>query len=289
MSRNKEPRHPLRSKKRMREQIQRQLKTEFEKSLFFAAFRNLNDSSNPLRFNNFAYACRELVRHILARLAPDDKVRSCTWYRNETERENGISRKQRVYYAVQGGLADTYVKKCLGLDVEAIHRALRNATDRLSKYTHIEVDTFAITDCRVAGYVHDTLCSVCGLFDAIEGCRKMLIDALWEHIDLSVINTSLRDTICAIDELATHHFIDEVHTDNITIARIDSDNIWFLAEGSITCELQWGSNSDLERGDGVVFPQSFPFKCELWSPVHEPQNVQSDTRSLTVDTSSWRD
>lgn len=273
----------------MRGQIEKRLITEFERSLFCAALGNLNDSSNPLRFNNFAYACRELVRHVLVRLAPDDKVRACTWYKNETERENGISRKQRVCYAVQGGLADSYVKDRLGLDVGAIHQALRNATDRLSKYTHIEAATFAIADDKVAEHVDETLRAICGLFDAIEECRKILVDALWEHIDSSVIDAALRETILAIDKLATHHVIDEVYTGKVEITTIDSDSIWFLAEGSIACELRWGSNSDLNRGDGAVLPQSFPFECELWSPINEPQNVQSDETSLRVDTSSWRD
>lgn len=273
----------------MRAHLELQLATEFERNLFHAALGNLNDTSNPLRFNNFAYACRELVRHVLARLAPDDKVLACPWYTNETKQENGISRKQRVYYAVQGGLSDSYVIEQLGLDVEDIHRALRDATNRLSKYTHIEEATFSIADETVDEHVDETLRAACGLFDAIEECRNILVKALWAHVDSSVIEAALRETILELDELATHHFIDEVYTDTVEITAIDSDSICFFAKGSIACELQWGSSSDLERGDGAVLPQSFPFECELWSPIDEPHKVQSDEASLKVDTSSWRE
>lgn len=50
------------------------LKTDFEQRLFEATINNLFDAYNPLRFNNFAYATRELVRHILTRIAPDKGV-----------------------------------------------------------------------------------------------------------------------------------------------------------------------------------------------------------------------
>src|SRR5690606_23073216 len=100
------------------------LELGFERPLFEAAIANLQTEDSPLQFNNFAYAMREVVRHVLGRLAPDAEVRRCQWYRNETERENGISRKQRAYYAVQGGLSDVYVKGTLNLELDDIHTSL---------------------------------------------------------------------------------------------------------------------------------------------------------------------
>ncbi|WP_414863271.1 hypothetical protein [Pseudomonas chlororaphis] len=49
--------------------------------------RNLEDKQNKLRFNNFAYAMRELARHVLKRLAPDDKVLKCAWYKTRSPRK----------------------------------------------------------------------------------------------------------------------------------------------------------------------------------------------------------
>ncbi|WP_225307604.1 pPIWI-associating nuclease domain-containing protein [Nitrincola iocasae] len=37
--------------------------TEFEDKLFVGALRNFCSYLNPLRFNNFAFAMRELLRH----------------------------------------------------------------------------------------------------------------------------------------------------------------------------------------------------------------------------------
>lgn len=68
----------------MNERITEILTQGFERELYTAALNNLADSSNPLRLNNFAYAMRELTRHVLHRLAPDESVRKCRWYRDES-------------------------------------------------------------------------------------------------------------------------------------------------------------------------------------------------------------
>lgn len=73
------------------------------------------------------------------------------------------------------------------------------------------------------------------------------------------------------------------------IYEINDEFIIFQANGSIGCELQWGSNSDLRKGDGAVLPQSYPFTCQLISPVYDPEGVESIEESLGVDTSSWTD
>ena len=272
----------------MHTEIENRLNEGFERQLFRAALANLGDTDNPLRFNNFAYATRELVRHILGRLGPDEEVLKCSWYKDETGKKNGVSRRQRVYYAVQGGLSDEYAQNELGIDILAIHSALRDAVDNLSKHTHIEEKTFNIEDRQVNIYVEEILAAVVGLFTTIEDNHKALVSALWDRLDESTIDAALRETILAIDELATHHTIEEVYTDKIQIVDIDSYFVRFEARGTISCELQWGSNSDLRRGDGAVLPQSFPFMCELWSPVDNPQDIQTNENAFGADTSSWR-
>lgn len=273
----------------MRAEIEKRLDNGFEKRLFQAAFANLKDQTNPLRFNNFSYATRELVRHILARHAPDKEVLECSWYKEETGKKNGISRRQRLYYAVQGGLSDEYVAQDLGIDISTVHTALRDALDNLSKHTHIEEATFDISDAEIQLFVDETLSAIVGLFKVIEEYHNSLISELWKHLDNSVVNAALCETILSIDELSSHHSIEEVYTDKVIITGIDSHFVRFEAHGTISCELQWGSNSDLRRGDGAILDESFPFCCELWSPVDDPQNVQTDENAVRVDTSSWWD
>jgi hypothetical protein len=270
-------------------EIEKELCKGFERDLFVAAQKNLDDKSNPLRLNNYSYAMRELSRHVLHRLAPDGNVISCPWYKNEMNTENGITRKQRAHYAVQGGLDNSYVENTLGLEVEDIHSRLVKAINSLSKFTHIEPNVFGLPQADIETLTNETTEAVYVFLTTIRDCRKMIIDSLWSHIDSAVIDETLRETIMAIDELATHHFIDEVYMDKVEIYEINHEHIKFRAHGSIGCELQWGSNSDIRRGDGGVLPQSFPFACELISPVDAPEEIESIEDSLGVDTSSWTD
>lgn len=67
----------------MDERIVSVLAEGFERELYASALHNLNDLNNKLRLNNFAYVMRELMRHVLNRLAPDHSVTKCIWYTNE--------------------------------------------------------------------------------------------------------------------------------------------------------------------------------------------------------------
>ena len=271
----------------MIEKIKNRLPEGFERKLFLAAIGNLEDKANPLRFNNFAYATRELTRHVLKRLAPDQNVMGCNWYIEETGKEKGVSRRQRLYYAVQGGLSDDFVQNQLNIDVLNIHKALRDAINKLSKHTHIEEATFNTGKTQVDKMVEETIAAIYEIFNTMDDCRNSLVSALWEYIDSSLIDTALSETITSIDKLATHHSIEEIYTDKVYISEIDTNFVYFMAEGSIGCELQWGSNSDLRRGDGATVEESFPFHCKLWSPVDEPTNISTDENALCVDTTSW--
>ena len=230
---------------------------------------------------------RELVRHVLDRLAPDVEVLGCSWYKNEMDRDNGITRMQRVNYAVQGGLSNDYVTNVLGLNIQKIRKSLGNSVKNLSKHTHIEVKTFDIPENQIRDYVKDTLSSISALFELIQESRNSIISALWKQIDEATILAALRETIQDIDELASHHYIEEIYTDKINITDITSQYIEFDSEGSVTCELQWGSDGDMRRGDGAVLTESFPFTCSLRSFVDNPSEVQIDEGNFQVDTSSW--
>jgi hypothetical protein len=75
----------------------------------------------------------------------------------------------------------------------------------------------------------------------------------------------------------------------VVIVAIDQDRVYFQAKGYVSCELQWGSNSDLRNDMGATAEESFPFVCRLSSSVDEPSDVEADDDGLSVDTSSWHD
>ena len=58
-------------------QIKGYLQDEYERDFFDACIRNLADVDNPLRLSNFSYSLRELLREILSKRAPDERVCKC--------------------------------------------------------------------------------------------------------------------------------------------------------------------------------------------------------------------
>ncbi|WKL67441.1 hypothetical protein Q1Z72_01860 [Pseudomonas qingdaonensis] len=264
--------------------------SSFEHSLYQAALQNLSDTGNQLRFNNFAYAMRELSRHFLHRLAPDAEVVKCPWYKNITQAEGKIARSERAAYAVHGGLSEEYVDETLGLDIDEMNKRLKVAIDGLSRYTHIQEDVFGLPAEQVEVLAQETTESFAGLFDAIKRCHNDIVYKLHLAIDDAAVEEVLRDTIQAIDELATHHFIDEICVDETSI-RITHDTVHFSVAGTVGVELQYGSNSDWRNGDGTKIDVAFPFSCQLTCPAAAPSEntLRMVQGSLAVDTSRWYD
>lgn len=272
----------------MSQRLRTFLEPGFEQQLFHAATANLAERQNPLRLNNYAYAVRELVRHVLHRLAPEDLVRQCSWYKCESNRAGSVTRKQRAQYAIHGGLPEEYVRDTLRINIDSAKTALANAIDALSRLTHIEEAVFALPPNRVDEHVRETDAALDALCETIDSCRTELLAALSERIDRAVVDATLSETILAVDELATHHFIDEVYVEDVEVTDISARTIQIQVSGLIEVSLQWGSNSDVARGDGLQLGTAFPFNCELSCAVENPEHIEAHEETLIVDTSSWK-
>ena len=265
------------------------LSSEFQNKLLSASLKSLEDTSNPLSFNSFCAGYRELVRHVLSDLAPDAEIKTCTWYVPDKTSRTGITRAHAITYVLQGGLPSDYVTDILEIDVLDEKKELIDAINKLNKYTHVNEGTFGIDATRAsaeATLAVDALSSVLGLANQ---CRAQLARALEAQIHEEVVALAISETIGAIDELATHHCVDEIDVEEVTVTRVGSEFIHLRASGTIGVELQWGSNGDLRRGDGAVGNESFPFSCELQSHVECPAELEAIEDTLCVDTSSWWD
>ena len=261
---------------------------EIIERLFEASLHNLNDSSNKLRFNNFAYSIRELTRHILVRLAPDRNVISTTWYKPiDLKRPDLITRKQRMRYAIQGGLSNEYVSDSLGIDVDEIGKKINDTIDVLSKYTHINPDTFYIESDSIESMSIEVLESVVLLFQTIYECRAQLTTSIEKHIDRTVINNLFYDTIGSIDYLATHYTVDSYSVDEIKLLDLDDSTVYFKATGFVDVKLQYGSDGDIRRGDGMTMSESFPFTGYFYGKIIDTMTkFELETETFEVDTDS---
>lgn len=265
------------------------LSSEFQRNLLAASLMSLSEASNPLSFNNFCAGYRELVRHVLSDLAPDAEIEACTWYAPDETSKRGITRGHAITYVLQGGLPNDYVADVLQIDVLDEKKELIAAINNLNKYTHVNEGTFGIDASRASVEAVLAIEALSSVLELANQCRAQLARALEAQIHEEVVAVAISETIGAIDELATHHSVDEIYVEEVTVTRVGSEYVHLRVSGTIGVELQWGSNGDLRRGEGAVGSDSFPFSCELQSHVECPAELEAIEDTLCVDTSSWWD
>ena len=124
------------------EKLKPRLANEFQRRLLAATVQSVQEASNPLRLNNFSASFRELFRHVLVEFAPEHNVMATSWFVPDAKNDGKVTRAQKVSYVVHAGLDPAYVEGELGIDVAAERQALLRTIDRLSKFTHVNEESF---------------------------------------------------------------------------------------------------------------------------------------------------
>ncbi len=274
----------LPSKYKSVEKIQNLLETDFEAKLYNSACQSLCESTNDLRFNNFAYGIRELILHILDRLSPNKLVVQCAWYAKDPNFE--VTRSQKIKYAIQKGLSDPYVTY-LDIDIDYYDSLVKDAIGKLNKFTHVNSKSFGISDDEVIILVEGLSMAFENFSKAIKDCNKKLMHEIGKHIDKAFIKHLLSDSIEEIKELSTHQTIEDISPDKYLLSDINDHSISVNVSGEISVELQYGSNSDNRNGDGFKMDEQYPFKSELFIDLNSFPNYECDIKSFKVDTSSF--
>jgi len=271
------------------EKLRPLLQTKFQRDLFEAALVSVQAAQNPLRLNNFSTAFRELVRDIFDYLAPNEKIKQCSWYVPDPTSATGVTRAHRVSFVIHGGLAPQFAEEELDIDVQGEQKLLVKAVATLSKFTHVTPATFNLPVNDVDKYVSQACEALYGVLVAAENAKRVLVGAIAEQIEEEVVAAVISETIMSVDEIASHHSIDEVEIGDIEVVGIGAKEIEFLVHGSIEVELQWGSNSDVRNDNGALMVENFPLSMRLKSSVGDPSKVEGVEDSLSVDTSDWHD
>jgi hypothetical protein len=258
----------------------------FSKDVLESAALVLADRTNPLRLNLFSTSMRMLLEHVMSALAPDDEVEACDWYKPEAGQTKPV-RRQRIQYWLQGGLTDAYLTDELQLDPAPLRTRLMSAFNDLNKHVHGRSATF-VQDVHAQDVEAEaTIAAVEALFDAYHACRRALIDPLVQSLDDEAVDTLMSETIMSVDEIASHYSVDEVCCEHTEVVAIAANYVRYNASGTVSVTLQFGSNSDVEKGDGAELEQGFPFDCEFDVPIDDPRDLASATVTSGVDTSSW--
>lgn len=246
----------------------------------------LDDRDNPLRLNFFSLAMRILFDHTMGTMAPNDMVVQCAWFTPERDR-NKPTRKQRVMFAIQGGLSDAFVIRTLNVNPSPFRKRLLKTVNELSKHVHGRESTIVLNPAEQDNEAEATIEAMASYFDAVHDCRDAILDPIRQALDDEAIDALLSETILEVDAIATHHSIEEVYVDRVTVDFIGPHFITYRATGTVSVVLQWGSNSDLRRGDGAELGQAFPFRCDITTSLDDPWNLGLAETDFSVDTTEW--
>jgi hypothetical protein len=261
---------------------------QFSRWAIEGAERALADSKNPLRLNFFSTAMRILFEHMMDTLAPGDQVARSSWFKQERE-DGRPTRWQRIVFAIQGGLSESFVRQELQIDPLPLRQRLLATIDELSKHVHGRENTIILERGAQDELAKTTVAAMTTFLDTLHDCRAAVLGPVADALDEAAVDTLVGDTIAEVDELASHHSIEEVYVDNVAVHAIGPDTVIYRATGSVAVILQWGSNSDVSRGDGIELDQSFPFRCDIEVPLSELWDLSFGEVTCGVDTGEWRD
>jgi len=242
---------------------------------------------NPLRLNNFAMGLRELSRIVLHDLAPDAAIKACCWYEEEKNKDGAviITRQQRIKYAVHAGLPEDFVENTLLIDVDETIDEFRDLVNTLSKFTHVGPKTFNVVGEDADELAKQALDTFIMLFDTIDECRKQVRSEMEEHAKDAVDDELLETTVQELDQIATHYQVDGCNIDDLKLVEMNATTIKFELHGSVDCQLQYGSDGDYARGDGLRVDDNYPLTCDLVADIADP--LKLTVEGLRVDNSSF--
>ena len=237
----------------------------FEKDLLNASLVNLFNTRNKLHINNFAYSVRELITIYLNRRAPEKRIKDTVWFNEEK-----VSRTHQVKYLIQKNIDDEYFdpkETNLLQEIRECGSNFNKLYNKLNKFTHINKKTFNYNSTEGYDYIKELFDAIFNFFTMLENLENELQNFLADYIDGHLHEEIAHGAIDAIDECSTHHLIEDTQIYSIVVNEIDEEYIYFNGEGEISVEQQYGSNSDLRRGDGMTtsttFPVSFSGRVEV--------------------------
>lgn len=263
------------------QKIETHLSTDFEKALLNASVAYLQNETDPLRFNSFAYSMRELYRHVLTRLAPDEKIKECAWFKQEAD-TGKPTRKQKYTYAIQGGLLEDYVKNNLDMDLIEFWNEIRDSQDLMSKYTHVNENTFNISNKECIQHSLEIKNSLLEILSLIEDTRAQLMSKLKSKIDKALLAHLLTTTVSDLDILSNQTIVENVVVEDYEVIEIGPHHIHLSGEGFVSVSLNYG-----QKEDATEISDSFPLMFKCHSTTAKPEKIHIQAEHITIDTDDW--
>lgn len=116
--------------------------------------------------------------------------------------------------------------------------------------------------------------------------KKLNIDSI-EQLISDYMHSHLPSEL---DELSTHTRPDEIADIDIDEISISGESIFVKGYGVVSINLQFGSDGDQDKGDGLIGYDNFPFEFKMTLEYNDRKVlVIKEVDKLKVDTSSYYD
>lgn len=259
-------------------------------SLFDSIFSAVNDCNTNLKYSFGALSLRELLREFFSVISPDDSIRNCSWWEpSVVDDPEKITRRDRIIFSVYKFVTPSHFEEVDYMVIEALAKKIVKNIDLLSKQVHI-TESIVASSINNKEKLHDILVKSINdfklLIEQIENFRSIIEEKLSEIIYHQLDNDTVFDwAINELDILSTHTRVDEVSVDEIYVTSIDRDYIYFSGSGTVSCELQYGSDSDVSNDNGYVTSDSYPMEISGKIDVTEIKYIE--LVSVSVNTSSF--
>lgn len=244
------------------------LPDDFSRQVLAGSLRVVADRDNPIALNLFAAGIRELFGHLLHSAAPDDDVRACDWFEQNSDTPT-ITRRQRAIYATQGGFNTGYIES-LGVDVSDLHKDAIKAIEHLNKATHVRPGRLESDHDTIKAFTQSSLEALVGLLDSIDLCQDSVREALQDQVYEAMMMAFVTETFDTIDLLAGKGYevdpwIDDAETHVISIG---AHEVLLKFTGIAHVTLHYGN-----RNDAAEVQHDFPFWMTFTAPISDPTTL----------------
>lgn len=230
---------------------------------------------------------RELLRHVLNRKAPDEKVNKCIWFSPTLDDPEKANRGQKLKYCMQAGLQDHLLSAEVRDYIKNYTSEYQEHIETLNSFTHVGEATFGLEPKKAYQKLKEVIVTFKEAMEILESGKNEVLSYIPERLADYVQNALLEEIPQSLDELSIHTFIDYVEFNGFKVDSIDESFIYIMGKSTVHVILQYGSSSDRRKGEGADINDSFPvyFKCK--AKVNKPKGAFVIRDSIEVSTESW--
>jgi len=257
--------------------------------LLEGALISFEELDNPVRFANTANTLRELFRELMEIIAPDADIKRSCWFTPDKSSKTGITRRHRCQFSVYGYVAPSNFSKNFAQSVECLTQAILDGIGELNTFTHITESSLARPESDAATVFGEILENFESLFDAVKEGREHLNEALHGALQVTLDDLFTSEFFDSLDQLSSHTRPQGAADLAFEIDDIDDAEIHISGRGAVECDLQYGSDGDCSRGDGLEWSDNFPFTFSGFASVADIKCISVDPSNVSINTDKYFD